>query len=136
MGKLINRTQQMKRKLRAKVEAGFHFAVMRGAELFEDELAVNFPPASKPGEYPHKRTGNLQGAVGWVVEMQANLEPSGVSGRFGIRRDAPIINGAKKPAWTYFRHLLKSGRLGPADILRTNRDEIERAFYEGADAIQ
>jgi hypothetical protein len=135
MGKLVNRSQQTKRKIRAKVEAGFHFAVVRGAELFEARLGTLYPPASKPGQYPHKRTGNLQGAVGWYVEMQANLEPSGVRAKFGIRRDAPIINGAKKPAWTYFRHLLKSGRLGPADIFRDNRAELERAFFEGSNLI-
>lgn len=36
---------------------------IRAAGLITQELDTPFPPASKPGESPHKRTGNLQAGV-------------------------------------------------------------------------
>jgi len=35
----------------------------------QDDLSVLFPPASSPGEQPHKRTGNLQNGVDYTLTV-------------------------------------------------------------------
>ena len=47
-----------------------------GAEMVEDfrgRISTPWPPASTPGEYPHRRTGNLQNSTHADVEVSPNL---------------------------------------------------------------
>lgn len=47
-----------------------------GAEIVEDfrgRISTPWPPSSSPGEYPHRRTGNLQNQTYSEVDVTPNL---------------------------------------------------------------
>lgn len=60
MGDIANATGAfLERRLPRAMEA----LGIRAAGLITQELDTLYPPASKPGESPHKRTGNLQAGI-------------------------------------------------------------------------
>lgn len=45
---------------------------IRAVGMVTQELDTPYPPASKPGESPHKRTGNLQAGVSHEQHIEGN----------------------------------------------------------------
>jgi hypothetical protein len=77
-----------------------------------------YPPASRPGQYPARRSGTLQAAV--------DFEPGTVD------ELATTLNGTVyyRPSAPYSKRLAASGRLSIKDTVRAMRGEL-RAIVEG-----
>lgn len=80
--------------VRGAIADGFEKTGKQIVKKIKSNLSTPWPPASNPGQFPHKRTGNLQQAVdywlnGQVLELQ-----------IGVNIDAPYWNwledGTKK----------------------------------------
>lgn len=73
-------------------------------------LAKAYPPASRPGEFPRRRTGRLMAGVDF--EPRTAEECADTQG-IRVFNDTP-----------YERHLLKSGRLGVQDTWAKVRNQV------------
>lgn len=51
----------------------------RVADELVEKLGIDYPPASQPGEFPHKRTGKLQGGIVYVTESDGHSFNSVIS---------------------------------------------------------
>lgn len=85
-----------------------------------NELGTSYPPSSVPGQYPHRRTGNLQSSV--MYEPTAVAE---VAKRLEIR----VGYAAKAP---YIVDLILSGRKALHDTLKRVRPQLVALFGSGA----
>jgi len=83
-----------------------------------DDLGTPYPPASVPGQYPRKRTGNLQRSV--------IIWPATVRGVLNTR-PRRIALWYDPRAW-YGYLLIQRGRRGPDDTLRKMRSQFDRIF--------
>lgn len=83
-------------------------------DWIESELSQNlgkpFPPASKPGQYPRKRTGRLQ----------KSIKKS--------RKGATLTIGVTAP---YARELTEKGRKLTADVVLDNPEKVMNLIAEG-----
>ena len=66
----------------ASADALARCAIFLSARLRE-ALAVPYPPASRPGEIPRKRTGRLQHSVAYTVDRKGMTARVGVSAAHG-----------------------------------------------------
>jgi hypothetical protein len=84
--------------------------LIRAAVAAQSELTTalgrSYPPASRPGEFPARRTGNLQSAV---MYEPANVEAAG--------RQRRVRVGYAARAWYGAILELKRGRKGLRDVL-------------------
>jgi hypothetical protein len=83
------------------------------------DLSTSYPPASAPGQYPRRRTGNLQSSVSYeptsVAEVAKRLEV-----RVGYQRRANYI------VW-----LIGSGRLALHATLNRIRSQLQAMLGPG-----
>lgn len=75
---MIN-TQVFMRRLTKAVDLGLAAAAGEYASTMRAVLAVPGPAPSRPGEAPHRQTGNLQGAVG--VDAGPGVAVAGITDR-------------------------------------------------------
>lgn len=117
MGQLINRKNQFRRALEEKTESGLAYMAIKSAEIYRERLGILYPPSSVPGEHPHKRNGYLQSSVDFTRAPRSSA--------FGV-----LLR-----AW-YITDLIKSGRLGPDEVVITEREVLQTEFKAGAEAIR
>lgn len=67
----------------AKERAGVNRGLVKAVQFFVRDLrkALNqpYPPASKPNEYPHKRTGNLRKEIEWYHDEDEMAAEAGAT---------------------------------------------------------
>ena len=81
--KLTWHGEKIKRSMRAAFFNGMEAAGKSFVYHIRSSINKPFPPASAPGEPPHKRSGNLQAAVDyWVKKGKLELD-------IGVNIDAP-----------------------------------------------
>ena len=83
-------------------------------------LAKSYPPASREGQHPALRTGNLQSAV--------DYEPKSVD---EVARTLRVTVGYQRRAW-YIVPLVVRGRLWLADTARRIRPQLAALFAKVA----
>lgn len=66
------------------------------ASEHQADLGKQYPPASRPGEFPARRTGNLQSAVSWEPQTVAGVIAKRFEVRVGYRRKADYIRWLAK----------------------------------------
>jgi HK97 gp10 family phage protein len=59
-------------RLKVKARQAAEVFAERGKSYIRDSLSQPYPPASKPGEIPHRRSGRLMAAVTATVEEQGD----------------------------------------------------------------
>lgn len=85
---------------------------VKAVATLREKLNVRYPPASKPGQWPRKRTGNLRNSVKWVPGKKKGKNYS-----VAIVYDDEGFYGFT---------LQESGRKGPTDVLKLA--EVKAAF--------
>jgi len=118
MGRLVNNKVKFLRDVRERLEVGLEYVAAKAAELHRSDLDEEFPPASQPGEFPARRTGNLQDSVIHVLDAGQLVSHFGYAAG-----QAP-----------YFVFLAQAGRLGPIATVIEHKQDLEDAFYQGAAA--
>jgi hypothetical protein len=115
-----------------------------GAERMQKRLDRPFPPASKVGEYPKRRTRSLQSSVGVTKAVKhGNI----YSAKFGVIHDnivrrsrsvknqveKDIIDGIADPPTMYAKYLARSGRKMTKAALREiiESGRLKSAINEG-----
>lgn len=88
------------------------------AERHRESLGESYPPASQPGEFPHRRTGLLQTSV--------DYEPK--------TADEVIRTGSVKVAYDldvapHAQYMSGMDRLGISDTKERIRGELEAVFH-------
>ena len=91
MGRIESNSDGLRRVIDEKVRAGLEFVAIRAHEIAEDELSDQFPPASVPGEYPARRTGQL------VDSLRSGFDVSGWRSFFGIHGSEPQYEPNRHP---------------------------------------
>lgn len=87
------------------------------AEL-RKELDRPYPPASRPGEFPRKRTGRLRNSVRWVPLRL-------IGGNYGVA----VMYDAEG---FYGNILIEQGRKGPADVV----ERVARSMVAGTGLLR
>lgn len=85
-----------------------------------DRLNTPYPPASRPGEFPHRRTGRLRQSVG--------VEPNTVE---GIMANRYALTLYYEPEGYYGDILTAKGRLGPADVMNEVKQKLQAGSVLG-----
>jgi hypothetical protein len=95
--------------------------LLAAAQLLKDthqfRLATRFPPASKSGQYPRYRTGNLYRAC--------TYEPKSPTEVARTQQVEVYVDQAKAP---YDQKLIDSGRLGLDDTMEAIRPRVAAAM--------
>lgn len=108
--------------VRATAAASFEQTAKECVADLKDNLSTPYPPASQPGEDPHKRTGNLQDGVQSVTtEDDEAVETQIGSSRAEGNPDVPVI--------------LEFGlgnMKGPRPYMSSNRNEWGPKFKDNA----
>lgn len=78
------------------------------------DLSSTYPPASKPGEFPHGRTWNLRSAIDYEPKTAAE-----------VARDMEVRVGYQQRAW-YILRLVKLGRKSLRDTMKRVRGRINQ----------
>ncbi len=98
--------------LNNRLPTAMHALGVRCAGMVTQELDTPYPPASSPGESPHKRTGNLQAGVDHrervegtdsLTEISSKRAPSGGDDHPSIHEHhMAVINQSMVPVWLEF----------------------------------
>lgn len=80
------------------------------ANMLRQRLSTPYPPASVPGQYPRKRTGNLLSSVQLFPKTAATLVK-----QYSRKPMKVVVGYAKKGFYGYI--LTWRGRKGPQDIV-------------------
>jgi hypothetical protein len=94
--------EQSKRQIQKLATRRLQVFAQAVVEHTQRELGVSFPPASRPGQFPRKRTGLLQRTV-FVGPVMETSNSTRVGVYYGV---------------DYGEYLLRRGRKGPADVVK------------------
>lgn len=67
--------------------------------LHRQDLSVKYPPASKPGEFPHRRTGRLLGGI--LVEADATNRTVKIASTTPY--NLPLMRSGRRTLWHSYR---------------------------------
>jgi hypothetical protein len=112
--------ERTKQRIRGKVTEVVRAKCALLKEEHQKDLSNAYPPASRPRQYPHLRTGNLRRAVHY--------------------RTTPARKGSEAKGEVYYdvgqapyiRYLLASGRRGLTETFRRIRSRLASMSHRGA----
>ena len=115
------RTKQYKKELRQ----AMLMRVIKAGLLLRNEHRKNlntpYPPASRPGEYPRRRTGRLRDGVLFEVGR----------GKAADGKYTTAVRAVVRETTYYWVYLYGSGRLRLHETLMENSERIKRVMTSG-----
>lgn len=102
-------------KVAAQVEGAFQRAADQMTHRVKDRLEEAYPPSSKPGENPHKRTGRLMEGI-----------------QFPVTRNGEDISATFDSEAPYTKKLEDSGRPIYSDIIEEFPGEVAAAMRDAS----
>ena len=120
-------------EIRRRLRNGINAALQSEAFSYKDKLeAFDYPPASIPGEHPHRRTGQLADNVTIVAARPSQRVPQGAVGIEGPTGQGPYAPDHETPGGEYIIPLIGSGRLGPHDSFKDDAEFLRGRFISAA----